>query len=294
MIKRRDIRAWLLESSPRVSVGITMALLATVMTLDFASPRYLSFGTFYLVIIAYASWVLDRRAGWLAAIVGIGGSLAINGFGAYVAMASGTGKEIAMAWSLAMRLLSAGAVVELVRSFRSSFNQERRLGEIDPLTGLLNRRAFRSRAAKIAARAHQHGRVGLLAYADLDGFKPINDRYGHGAGDGVLTKFSDILSATIRSTDCLGRSGGDEFVLFLDVPTLDEAKRVALNLERRLNGQLKALDYAGLSCSLGAVLVPPDGTLPSIDTLISQADRLMYEAKQSRFTRIECANTLRH
>ncbi len=284
--RQRWLRGVLFDSSPPVAAALTCGMFAATAALNCISPPYITFGTFYLVIIAYASWVLGRRTGWIVAAAAIILSIALNGFGAYVAMAAGRSRQMAIAWSVAMRILSSGAIIELVRSFRNSFDHERRLGGTDALTGLPNRRAFRLAAAAKAERIHRRGRTGVLAYADLDGFKTINDRLGHAAGDEVLVQFARMLAAAIRESDCLGRNGGDEFVLFLDSPDAGAARQAALRLQRTLNERLAALGHAGLSCSVGAVIVPPDTPLPEIDSLVAQADQLMYEAKRGKFMQV--------
>lgn len=284
------VRKWLLESPPATSWGISFAALLTLALLDYESPRYITFGTFYLVLIAYTSWVLDRRTGWLMAIVAMGASIAINGFGNFASIATGPSHEAAIIWNILMRLLSSAFVIELVRSFRNSFNYERRLGTTDPLTGILNRRAFLDSVSARLPRVGARGRTAIVAYLDLDGFKPVNDRYGHAAGDDVLIHFADALAGAVRRYDCAGRSGGDEFLLFLDVPSEKAGERVVLRLHRELEAQLERLPYGKVSCSMGAVIVPASHPLPAIDTLISQADSLMYQAKAHGLKRLRIAS----
>ena len=286
---RSRARKWLLESSPATSWGISLTALVVLALLDYASPRYITFGTFYLVLIAYASWVLDRRSGWLVALLAMGASIGINGFGIFVSIASDTSRDAAIGWNILMRLLSSALVIELVRSFRNSFNYERRLGTTDPLTGILNRRAFLDTVSARLPRVGSRGRTAIVAYLDLDGFKPVNDRHGHAAGDEVLVHFADVLAGAVRRYDCAGRSGGDEFLLFLDVPNEKSGERVMLRLHREIEAQLEKLPYGKLSCSMGAVIVPPSHPLPAIDTLISQADSLMYQAKAHGLTRLRIA-----
>jgi diguanylate cyclase (GGDEF)-like protein len=252
---------------------------------DYCSPRYITFGTFYLVLIAYTSWALGRRAGWTIAALTITASLVINGFGTFVGYAHGFARYLATGWSLGMRLLSSGVVVELVLGFRRSFEQERRAGETDSLTGIRNRRAFMSSLVSGMSRAHALGHAGVIAYIDLNGFKPVNDRYGHTAGDDVLIRFAELLATTVRASDSVGRLGGDEFALFLDVPNVSIAQRATLGLQRRLDDGLKAMPYEGLSCSIGAVVVP-EKTGQSAEALLRRADELMFEAKEGNFMRI--------
>ncbi len=284
------VRAWLLESPPVTSWGISVATLLILVLLDYMSPRYITYGTFYLVLIAYTSWVLDRRSGWLVALIAMSASIGINGFGMFASIAAGPSREAAIVWNILMRLLSSAFVIELVRSFRNSFNYERRLGTTDPLTGILNRRAFFDTVSGRLPRVGARGRTAIVAYLDLDGFKPVNDRYGHAAGDEVLVHFADVLVGAVRRYDCAGRSGGDEFLLFLDVPSEKAGERVVLRLHREIEAQLETLPYGKVSCSMGAVIVPAGHPLPAIDTLISQADSLMYQAKAHGLKRLRIAS----
>lgn len=283
------VRKWLLESPPATSWGISIAALLALVLLDYESPRYITFGTFYLVLIAYSSWVLDRRSGWLIALTAMSASIGINGFGNIAATQTGASHEAAIGWNILMRLLSSAFVIELVRSFRNSFNYERRLGTTDPLTGILNRRAFLDSVSARLPRVGARSRTAIVAYLDLDGFKPVNDRYGHAAGDEVLVHFADALAGAVRRYDCAGRSGGDEFLLFLDVPNEKTGERVVLRLHRELEAQLEKLPYGKVCCSMGAVIVPASHPLPAIDTLISQADSLMYQAKAHGLKRVRIA-----
>jgi diguanylate cyclase (GGDEF)-like protein len=282
---RPNVRANIISASPPLARRLVAGLFLALVLADYCSPRYITFGTFFLVLIAYTSWTLGRRAGWMIAALTISASLAINGFGTFVGYAHGSERYLAIGWNLGMRLLSSGAVVELVLGFRRSFEQEKRAGETDSLTGIQNRRAFISSLRSGMSHAHASTHVGIIVYIDLDGFKSINDRFGHTAGDDVLIRFAELLATTVRGTDSVGRIGGDEFALFLNVPSVSIAQRAALGLQRRLDDGLKAMPYEGLACSIGAVIVP-EKTGSSVEALLKHADELMFEAKAGGFMRI--------
>ncbi|MFW5823388.1 MAG: EAL domain-containing protein [Marinobacter sp.] len=151
----------------------------------------------------------------------------------------------------------------------------------DPLTDLPNRALvyeFTERLIAGADRAQSH--IALL-FIDMDNFKPINDGYGHAAGDAVLVEIADRLSSGIRDEDTAGRIGGDEFVAVLshiDGPA--DAARVARHLGETLSRPYRV---AGLELnttpSIGIALYPQDGLTP--DELTSAADEAMYRAKRS-------------
>ncbi len=129
-----------------------------------------------------------------------------------------------------------------------------------------------------------------VAFIDLDGFKLVNDHYGHVFGDKVLTSVAHLLRDNIRQSDLLGRLGGDEFLVIFqgmnreeDVLRVMENIRVAVMSLTRLEGR----DLA-ISASIGVVSRQP-GSLLSSENLINLADRLMYQAKQSGRNRIVCS-----
>lgn len=159
-----------------------------------------------------------------------------------------------------------------------------RLAYYDPLTDLPNRRLLMNRlgeAAKISGRRRRHG--GLL-FLDLDGFKRINDTYGHDAGDVYITKIARCLESSLRESDTIARLGGDEFVILLHDLDADcegakydasmVATKIMANLRRgvELNGIVQPV-----GCSVGITVFKGSAETP--DTLIKNADKAMYAAK---------------
>lgn len=163
----------------------------------------------------------------------------------------------------------------------------RHLGELrflanhDPLTRLLNRRAFVSRLEGEVARARRYGRSFGLVLADLDAFKQLNDRYGHVTGDEALAAFAGVLTECLRQPDDAFRIGGDEFAMILAEATHDDARfvvsRINSLLERLSAGRERWL--TGLSSSFGFASCPADAADPQ--TLFSLADEALYDAKRN-------------
>lgn len=173
-----------------------------------------------------------------------------------------------------------------ITSRREEENRIRKLAYHDPLTGLPNRTLFHDRleqAIRIARRSGNH--VGLC-YMDLDRFKPINDHFGHQAGDDLLREVSDRLGKILRESDTVCRVGGDEFVLlFPELPgpesLLHLGRMVVEEVDRPFEWQGSILS---VSASVGLALFPEDGE--DVLSLLFRADRAMYQAKNSGKNRL--------
>ena len=155
------------------------------------------------------------------------------------------------------------------------------LATSDPLTGLLNRRAFEARLHG-ELEAHAYRRPVALMMIDLDDFGSINNTYGHQAGDEALRLVSGVIRRHLRQNDAGGRYGGDEFVVIL--PGLDE--QGALDVAERVRAALvEATARAAaegrlphLHTSIGVAVYP--GHAPDVDSLIRAADEALYSSKR--------------
>jgi diguanylate cyclase (GGDEF)-like protein len=159
----------------------------------------------------------------------------------------------------------------------------------DALTGISNRRAFFDAAAR---QLHQRSRtpqpVAALLF-DLDRFKSINDRYGHAVGDRVLRTFADVAVLELRSTDLVGRLGGEEFGAVLFGAEAGGAVATAERIRKRFAASFhNAKDAHAVTVSVGVSALPAD-ELADIDTLISRADEALYVAKARGRNRVEVA-----
>ena len=155
----------------------------------------------------------------------------------------------------------------------------RAMAHTDTLTGLPNRRGLNDQLA-LALGDARPGHMLALYLMDLDGFKPVNDRYGHNVGDALLVAVGQRLKAQLRSGDVVARLGGDEFVV-LARALGDEATAVALG-QKLLAAFTQPFDAAGQRCevgiTIGYALAPLDGH--SADELLKRADAAMYAGKQ--------------
>jgi diguanylate cyclase (GGDEF)-like protein len=143
------------------------------------------------------------------------------------------------------------------------------LSRTDPLTGCLNRRGFSERLEAELQRAEREGGRVALIQLDLNGFKAVNDRFGHAAGDDLLRWVAATLRSLLRSSDATGRLGGDEFALMLPGVPAAEARVIADRTVAALAERIGAA--AGVACH------PPDG--PDGDALHRHADADLYAVK---------------
>ncbi len=179
------------------------------------------------------------------------------------------------------RLVRIRGTAQDVTAMREAEARIRYLARYDPLTGLLNRSAWREHAREILRHAVRHDDRCAILFLDLDDFKTVNDSLGHAAGDRLLAQVATRLGGCVREEDLVARLGGDEFVVLLSrLAQEDEPARVA---ERVLAALARPLQIEGhplhLSASIGIALHPNDGN--EIDSLLKQADTAMYDAKAS-------------
>ncbi len=156
----------------------------------------------------------------------------------------------------------------------------RRIAMTDELTGLLNRRGFQYELGRALGLARRHGEGGALLIIDLDGFKLINDSFGHAAGDAVLRHVAALLAANVRATDVVARLGGDEFAVLMLRSTAEGALSRTKALGRLLNASLAMYDGQVISirASVGCELYGPGSDL---EALVARADADMYRRKRS-------------
>jgi len=154
------------------------------------------------------------------------------------------------------------------------------MAHYDVLTGLPNRLLLEDRTSHAIRQAERSGKPMALCYLDLDGFKPVNDTWGHDAGDQLLLEMARRLKDCVRGGDTVARLGGDEFVLLL--VELAHSQECEAALQRILQAVARPA-YCGaqavkLSASIGVTMCPPDD--PDPDNLVRHADQAMYVAKQ--------------
>jgi diguanylate cyclase (GGDEF)-like protein/PAS domain S-box-containing protein len=157
----------------------------------------------------------------------------------------------------------------------------------DALTGIPNRVLLRDRILQGIAQVRRHGGLLAVCYLDLDGFKPVNDRFGHEVGDVVLVEMAHRIKDGLREGDTVARLGGDEFIVLLR--DLVRPEDCSLVLRRMLERVAEPVQVEGrrlsLSVSAGVSLFPIDDSDP--DTLLRHADQAMFQAKQAGKNRVQ-------
>lgn len=153
------------------------------------------------------------------------------------------------------------------------------MAHYDVLTQLPNRTLFADRFKQAIAHSQRNNSLLAVVFLDLDGFKPINDRYGHEVGDQLLIEIAQRIKASIRQDDTASRLGGDEFVLLLnDVSSVEHCDRLINRIRHAIELPFPVEDDTlNLSASLGIALYPMDNA--DADTLLRHADQAMYQAK---------------
>lgn len=168
-----------------------------------------------------------------------------------------------------------------ISTLRLQLDKAERLATTDALTGIANRRGLLDLLEQAVARAHASSAPMCLVMTDIDHFKKINDTFGHPVGDGVLSQFAETIRKHVRSSDIVGRYGGEEFALVLPGATSGDAIDIVKRLQQTIrntqfeSGGTKVRD---VTASFGIAAIEED---ESSVRLLERADRMLYEAKRS-------------
>lgn len=273
-----------LVSQPKALIAIEALLLTVLVGFgDIATGAELSFSIFYLLPITLVAWSMGRRYALVNAVLAMFAWLIAD----FV-----TGYEYPSVWlpywNASIRLGYFVLFALIFSRLRDALDQEKSLSRRDALTGAFNRRAFEELAAAEVARSSRYGNPMTLAVMDIDGFKQINDRFGHAVGDDLLREVATTLDATLRASDIVARLGGDEFAVVM--PETDESSahegltKTKLALSDRMTRRGWPVTFSFGSMSTGAASVP-------LGELLAAADRLMYQAKRSGGDKIEAASS---
>lgn len=175
----------------------------------------------------------------------------------------------------------AGGIVVLVRRLRASHEALWQLARRDELTGVGNYRALHERLAAEIARHQRHGREFALVLLDIDGFKQVNERFGHLEGDRLLAEIGAALGDEVRAEDSVFRQGGDEFAVIVPEAGPGQAAEVATRLRDRVARRGFGTDETRpVTAAAGFALFPNDGN--TVEDLLGFADLDLFAAKRDR------------
>jgi diguanylate cyclase (GGDEF)-like protein len=209
---------------------------------------------------------------------GIAGALLLPAAGLAGAAAGGRGAPSALVL-VAVTAACAGILISVRESLERERDAMRDSALTDALTGVANRRSLRVRTDYEISRHTRSGLSFAVAMIDLDGFKPVNDRLGHAAGDDLLRRVAAGLRRAMRGQDTVARFGGDEFCVL--APETDETGVLALGLRIREAVDGLSTGPAAVTASVGIAVFPRDGT--SVAELVGAADDRLLAAKRERY-----------
>lgn len=266
-------REWLNGLSGPTIATASLALVVVVASADVAAGEQVGFSIFYLMPVLLAAW-LGARVTIVVVAAAAGAAFPISEILIDVVYRDAWIPY----WNFVSRSGTYLVVGFLSYALRATIGHEQQLARTDSLTGALNSRSFEEAALVEISRARRSNRAMTVAYLDLDGFKAVNDDFGHHAGDELLLRVAQVLRAETRPADVVARLGGDEFALLL--PDTDEqGSGATLERVRAAIQSLAAGAGYRVSVSVGAATFdrPPE----TVDELIWPADQLMYSAKRS-------------
>lgn len=179
-----------------------------------------------------------------------------------------------------------GLVVSICLSNVAAHEELKALAFKDPLTGLLNRRAMERALKRELSRAKRYKSALSVAFIDLDGFKQVNDSFGHDAGDELLVRVAEALRQTSRQSDIVARFAGDEFVIILPEASIAEAGSLIQRIQGYFSEHPVLLDGSRITVKFSYGIASPDhGAGEDVAALLKKADDLLYKDKHSRKAR---------
>ncbi|HEY1977224.1 MAG TPA: diguanylate cyclase [Candidatus Baltobacteraceae bacterium] len=190
-------------------------------------------------------------------------------------------------------LASSVYSIVVYRDITEEYERERQLSyeaSHDPLTSVHNRRSLERALEEALQETRAGGMTHGLIYFDLDGFKPINDRHGHEAGDRILVQLATAASAKLRRVDLLARIGGDEFVALLRGCPPSVAENIARDILEAIGGVTLLWNGQALRVGASIGVISVDCTVHSVAQALRRADEACYEAKRSGRNRIYVAS----
>jgi two-component system, sensor histidine kinase LadS len=252
----------------------------------------------FTLVVAFLAWRRgNRAAGWFLIAWALLEGFAMTAAVRFLFTASVDSSPLLYYYGLPLSMVAAAVLIALgvadrLRAQRLALTEAERRAQIDPLTGVLNRRSLIERLEAACLRARARGLPIALLFIDLDHFKQINDTFGHQAGDACLRAIIDPIHVELRQSDVIGRYGGEEFVVILS--SADAA--AAVPIAQRILERVAAVHVDGfgnpirLTCSIGIATSDTLGVWG--EHLIAHADAAVYVAKRLGRNQVQMAGPL--
>jgi len=241
--------------------------------IDAVTGYEVSLSIFYLLPIALVAWFFSRDLAYflsiLSAVIWVAADLWSGHYYRHYAV---------LAWNTGVGLGYYLIISYFLSKIRGLYEHEKELARTDPLTGALNRRYFYIVANSEIYRAKRFKRMLSLAFFDIDNFKLVNDTLGHDAGDELLKKITDTIRENLRTSDVIGRFGGDEFAILFPETGKEHVREAITKIQKILMETLRE-NNRPVSFSIG--VVTSSGGRITIDEMIKAADKLMYSVKKN-------------
>jgi diguanylate cyclase (GGDEF)-like protein len=270
---------WPSSAVVRQVLRLTGYVLLTLLVywINAVTPTDARFGILYIIPVLLVTWTEGLVWGILFAVV----TSVFREAVAWVQMPADTPMMWRVLTGLAY-LAVLGVAMAGLQTLRRSQAQMAKMIILDPLTNVLNARAFADRLSQELDRNRRYPRPLALMYMDLDNFKVINDTHGHQTGDAVLRLVADAMRSSVRQADVVGRLGGDEFAVLMPETDAALADAAAKRLIAGLRNVFKGTP--NVTASIGVVSCT--ATDASTDDLLRRADQAMYDAKKSGKDRV--------
>lgn len=227
----------------------------------------------FLMPMLCVSWYFSRNAAYFIVIF----ILIVWGVGDALLM-GGIPDKSSLIFNSVVRLIVFLSAARLLMLLRTLFDRESKFAREDGLTGLLNRREFYELGERVLASANRQSIPVSIVFVDVDKFKEINDSFGHDTGDRLLTLVANTMKTSVRSTDVVGRVGGDEFALILPDLSGSSALTFVEKLQNALLDVMKAENWpATFSIGVASFHTSPK----HLEAAVTKADSLMYCVKRN-------------
>lgn len=259
--------------SRRVVVVLSLLFILFIDFLDFLIGGLLHLSVFLMVPVAMVAWNVGFVPGLVISVLAAS-YLVVD----YLIHPFLFPHPWIVLWNTAAIIFYFAAICYVLAALKDELGKAHQKSSTDSLTGLLSSSAFFEAAEAERVRSIRYGHPFTLCFLDLDNFKKINDTHGHLMGDKLLRKVSAILMTEVRTSDLVGRIGGDEFVVLFPETGPEAAESLSLKLQRAVDEGIKG-EMPLVTISMGVVtyLDIPE----KIDDIVHAADLLMYEAKRA-------------